>query len=235
MAETRKPEFIFQANRKNPEKGGKPLHLSTFELFPASLWKGTPSVSRLYGEYTPLSGLYRLKVDSKWYKFHPDYKFLTFHEVWRVIGSLTSNELKAPVDWNNDIHHFKRGDQVRKMGENGLVKKVILKSHIDEIGIEWVIVHGEDDYILANSLLPLIEFDEENTMPFEQALCSTFKGMALWYWSARSTSEPETWEIISCELAAQRGLDPKVSTIHALQMGGMSLHAAEEYFAKNIA
>lgn len=237
MSEKRQPEFIFQANRKNPKKGGKPIHLSVFELFPARLWKNNPKIMAHYGLYTPLPGLFRLRVDRQWFTFHNDYLFLTFHEAWRVIGTMTSDVLNVPVNWNTDTHHLKRGDRVRVMGKEGFIKTIVLNSHIDEQGIEWGSLQGQREPVPANALSPADLLERDNATSFSKALKSLKRGMALWHWPEvpdRKPPLPESWEAITHEMASQRGLDPKVSTVVALQLGGMDMHEAEKFYAKNL-
>lgn len=241
MSETRKPEFIFQIYRKNSHEDAKrqmPTHLSSFELYPARLWKGKPNVSKFYGPLTPLAGLFRLRVDNKWYEFHPDYIFLTFREVWRVIGSMASESMAIPVDWNNDTHHLSRGDRVRIMGKEGFSQTIVLKSQLDEIGVEWVELQGKKDPVPANALSRVHNADKSNATSFNEALSDLKQGMTLWYWRSLNPDDPdypELWEVITTDLAAQRGLDPKLSTIVALQLGGMGTREAEEFYANNIA
>lgn len=233
MSEKRQPEFIFQANRKNPEKGGKPIHLSVFELFPARLWKNVPKVTENYGPLVPLFGLYRLRIDRQWFSFHPNYLFLTFHEAWRVIGSMTSEAIQVPVNWDHDYHHFVRGDRVRAKGAEGFIKTVVLSSTIDEFGIEWVKVHGHPDFIPANTLSSSENSNRSKGTSYSEAVAKLGKGMALWHWPElpdRKQPLSESWEVITQEQCAQRGIDPKLSTVVALQLGGMSMHEAEDLF-----
>lgn len=238
MSESRKPEFIFQAYRKNPEENGKPLHLSSFELFPARLWKRNPVVTRLYGPYTPLPGLFRLRVDQRWYKFHPEYMFLTFHEVWRVIGSMASEAIELPVKWEDAPPCLNRGDRVRVMGADGFIKTIVLSSGLDEMGVEWISVQGMDGIIPTNAVTPVGNLNRSNATTFHKALAALKRGMTLWHWPEvpdRKPPLPEQWEVISCDLSEQRGLDPKMSTIVALQLGGMDMREAEDFYAQNVA
>ena len=80
--------------------------------------------------------------------------------------------------------------------------------------------------------------DKSNATSFNEALSDLKQGMTLWYWRSLNPDDPdypELWEVITTDLAAQRGLDPKLSTIVALQLGGMGTREAEEFYANNIA
>lgn len=234
MAEKRKPEFMFQAYKKEQE-GGKPEHLSTFEIYPARLWMGVPRVTRCYGPHTPLPGLFRLRVDQRWFEFHKDYMFLTFHEVWRIAGTLASEVLNWPVSWVGEpTERLNQGDRVRVMWRQGYMQTFVLESQLDERGIEWVSVQGIEGQLPGNAAFPVKNMARGEVDSFFRALPKLKPGLCLWYWPETPSGE-SGWEVIPEALAGVRGLPPQTSTVLALQMGGMSLYEAEEYYKKELA
>lgn len=242
--EKRKPDFTFQAY-KRPEntkgsKAWKPKHLSSFELFQARLWKGVKRVSELYGETNPLAGLFRLRVDKKWFRVGGDYMFLTFHEAWRVMGSMASDTLGFPAAWEESNTKLRRGDRVKVMDKQGYCTTVINRTPwLDGQGIEWVTVTNFADPIPANALiLPAAKSGGRYNAytNFSKALQKFKKdGGVLWYWPEHpdhTPPYPSSWEVISPETAIIRGIDPKQATVLALEMGGLDLHQAEALFQK---
>lgn len=248
--EQRKPDFLFQAYRKQPKGKRNPEHLSSFELFNAHKWKGSTRVNKLYGSVAPLAGLFRLRIDGKWFVVGDDYMFLTFQEAWRIMGTLASDILGYPAAWGDSGARLQRGDRVRVMGAQGYSKTVVKADPwLDEQGIEWVKVSCFNDPIPANAVVLLSDLSKspggrhEGYEDFNKAM-QKYKesGGTLWYWPEhpdykhpdpdKPNGLPQSWEVISDKTAQLRGVDPKKASILAMEMGGMSLHQAEEaYFS----